>query len=145
MINLKKKSGQALVEFVLILPIFLIMIFTIVDISRVISLKNSLESLSNDAISYYENDKTKDEIKNLINNGDTKDINVDINLNGDYVTISLNKKISPITPGLSYFTSEFFNVKTKRTFIKDDLSVVEDETTTSNTLDEEIEDEEIIE
>ena len=139
---MRKKSGQALVEFVLILPIFLIMIFTIVDISRVMMLKNNLESLSNDVISYYENDMSNNEITSKINSGDTKDISVDIELSGDYVTISLSKKLSPITPGLSYFTSDFFNVKTSRTFIKDDLSVTEEETTTT-TIDEEINDEEV--
>ena len=129
MIDLRKKNGQALVEFVLILPIFLIMIFTIVDISRVMMLKNNLESLSNDAVSYYENDKSLNEIKTLINSGDTKDINININETKDYVVIDLNKVISPITPGLSYFTKEFFNVKTQRTFIKNDLVI--EETTTS--------------
>ena len=140
---MKKNNGQALVEFVLILPIFLIMIFTIIDISRVISLKNNLENLNSDAILYYENNKSNNEIKDLINDGDVKDIDIDISLNGEYVTISLSKTLSPITPGLSYFTKEFFDVKTKRTFIKNSNSI-EEITTTSNN-NEEISDEEVIE
>ncbi len=141
---MKEKNGQALVEFVLILPIFLIILFTIVDISRVIMLKNNLESLSNDAVSYYENNKTNEEIKSLINSGETKDVNIDIELVGDYVTINLNKKISPITPGLSYLVQDLFSVKTKRTFIKDELSINEDITSSINSNEDKA-NEEVIE
>ena len=141
---MKEKNGQALVEFVLILPIFLIILFTIVDISRVIMLKNNLESLSNDAVSYYENNKNNEEIKSLINSGETKDVNIDIELVGDYVTINLNKKISPITPGLSYLVQDLFSVKTKRTFIKDELSINEDITSSINSNEDKA-NEEVIE
>ncbi len=42
------KRGQALVEFVLILPILIFMILAFIDISRLMIMKNHLESLLQD-------------------------------------------------------------------------------------------------
>ena len=43
-------KGQALIEFVLILPIFIFLIFLSVDIGRILYAKNHLETKLNDAI-----------------------------------------------------------------------------------------------
>ena len=42
--DMKSNKGQALVEFVIILPITLILIFCVIDFGRIISLKSDLES-----------------------------------------------------------------------------------------------------
>ena len=39
---------------------------------------------------------------------------VDLKNNGDYVTLTINKKIKPITPGLSYILDKVFNVEVTR-------------------------------
>ena len=39
------RKGQALVEFVLILPIFILMLFAIVDFGMILSKKNELENM----------------------------------------------------------------------------------------------------
>ena len=44
------RRGQALVEFVLILPVFLLILFTIVDFGNFLSTKNQLETESTDDI-----------------------------------------------------------------------------------------------
>ena len=36
----KNEKGQALVEFIIILPVFLLLVFCVVDFGRIISLKN---------------------------------------------------------------------------------------------------------
>lgn len=110
---MKNKKGQALVEFILILPITLILIFCIVDFGRVISLKNDLENKLSDIVMLYQNGKTLDEI-NIIINKDKNDIKIDASYNEDYITISVTKKIRPITPGLSYIKEELFDVSTSR-------------------------------
>ena len=59
------RSGQALVEFVLILPIFLFILFIIVDFGIIFSAKNSLENNSVDIINLLENNTSIDEIENI--------------------------------------------------------------------------------
>lgn len=108
------KKGQALVEFIIILPISLLLIFCVVDFGRVIALKSDLENKASDVVTFYQNGNTPEEIKGLINNKDEKDLNLEIITNGEYVTINLFKKIKPITPGLSYIKQDVFNVSVSR-------------------------------
>lgn len=108
---MKSNKGQALVEFVIILPITLILIFCIIDFGRVISLKSDLESKTDDVVTLYESGKSLEEINTII---DVSDVKIGIEENGDYVTITVNKKIKPITPGLSYIAQKVFNVEVTR-------------------------------
>lgn len=110
---MRNEKGQALVEFVLILPITLILIFCVVDFGRVISLKNDLENKTSDIVMLYQNGKTLDEIDSIINK-EQNGIKIDASYNEDYITISVTKKIKPITPGLSYIKEELFDVSTSR-------------------------------
>ena len=94
---MKSNKGQALVEFIIILPITLILIFCVVDFGRIISTKGELEDKTQDIVTFYENGKTLEEINLIMDN---KDIKIDLKNNGDYVNLTINKKIKPITPGL---------------------------------------------
>ena len=51
---MKNSKGQALVEFVIILPITLMLMFCIIDFGRVISVKSDLESKTDDIVTFYE-------------------------------------------------------------------------------------------
>lgn len=108
------KKGQALVEFIIILPISLLLIFCVVDFGRVISLKSDLENKTSDVVTFYQNGNTPEEIEGLINNENKDKIKLEIKTNGKYVTINLSKKIKPITPGLSYIKQDVFNVSVSR-------------------------------
>ena len=108
---MKSNKGQALVEFIIILPVTLILIFCVVDFGRIISTKGELEDKTQDIVTFYENGKTLEEINLIMDN---KDIKIDLKNNGDYVTFTINKKIKPITPGLSYILDNVFNVEVTR-------------------------------
>lgn len=109
--KLKNNRGQALVEFVIILPVTLMLIFTVVDFGRVISLKSDLESKTDDIITFYKSGKTLEEINNVMDN---KNIDISIITNDSYTTIKVEKKINPITPGLSYIFKKVFDVEVYR-------------------------------
>ena len=64
---MNKKRGQALVEFVIILPIFLFFLFAIIDFGKIISLKNQLESEMDEIIEEYKNDLPYKEITDNLN------------------------------------------------------------------------------
>ena len=111
---MKNKKGQALVEFVLILPVMLMIIFCMIDFGRVISLKSDLDGVCFDAITFYQNGKDKDEIVNILSKNEIKDIKLDIEVKDDYIVISATKKINTITPGLTYIKKDIFNVTESR-------------------------------
>ena len=111
---MKNKKGQALVEFVLILPVMLMIIFCMIDFGRVIALKSDLDGVCFDAITFYQNGKDKDEIVNILSKNEIKDIKLDIEVKDDYIVISATKKINPITPGLTYIKKDIFNVTESR-------------------------------
>ena len=103
------RKGQALVEFVLILPIFILILFSVYDIGMIIYNKNVLESTSNDVILMLTNDSNIDEIKSKYS-----DIEISINDDGKYYNITLNKKIEILTPGLNLVLGSPYNVEVER-------------------------------
>ena len=85
------RKGQALVEFVLILPVFILILFAIVDFGTILSKKNELENDSMDIVS-------------LVKNGTTiEDINI---------TITENVKV--ITPGLNLILGNPYKITVER-------------------------------
>lgn len=114
--QLKKigKNGQALVEFIIIIPIMLMLFFTLIDVARVIYYKNSLENELTDVSIYYKNGMSLSEINSIVNKDKDDNINVLINDNNQYTTIELNEQIKPITPGFNYIKDKYFNVSVKR-------------------------------
>ncbi len=107
-------KGQALVEFIIILPIILLLVFSIIDIGRVISLKSDLESITSDAVMLYQEGKTPDEINELINVDRKEKVKITTTSTTDYVTIKSELSIKPITPGLSLIAKKVFDVETTR-------------------------------
>ena len=107
-------KGQALVEFVLILPVFILILFVIVDFGMIINAKNSLENKSVDVTLLVKNDKTIEEISLLYN-----DINIDIISENDYVKVKLSDEIDIITPGLNRILSDPYIVKVERIIYND--------------------------
>ena len=53
---MNKKRGQALVEFVVILPIFIFFLFAMIDFGKMIFIKNQLESEMDEVIEEYKNE-----------------------------------------------------------------------------------------
>lgn len=94
MIRLNNK-GQSLVMFICLLPILLLIVLAIVDVSRMVIEKNKLNNINNIAIWYYSSHKEDDDVTeriiSLVKRNDEDIINVRINK--DKNTIYLDKKI----------------------------------------------------
>lgn len=89
-------KGQALVEFILILPAFIMILFIIIDFAMIFNKKSNLESISNDAILIYKENESLVEIQNLY-----KDIQIElINVN-DYTKLVFKDKVNIVTPGMN--------------------------------------------
>ena len=111
MLNQKiKNKGQALVEFVIILPIIMIIIFVIIDFSNVFYQKNNLESIMNSVVTYKENGKSNEYIKNQIKD----DVKITYEINNENLTINISKDIKLITPFSSMFFESPYTISTER-------------------------------
>ena len=108
---MKQDKGQALVEFVLILPIAFLLIFSMIDLGRVLYEKNHLESMLNEVVIAYKDNGKID--KKLID--DTVSSKVD--KSGKYATITLTKDVSLITPFSNLIINNPYQIKTERVFI----------------------------
>lgn len=106
----KKTKGQALIEFVLILPILLILTIGVFDL---FNMQNQKYDLAND-LDYvsllYINDK-KDEVSSYLNN---KDIILTKVENDNYIEIKLTKKVKLITPLLNKILSNPYEISVTR-------------------------------
>ena len=102
-------KGQALIEFVLLLPVILFIMFGIIDFGIIFNEKNTLENNSLDIINLYNNGETIEEIKKLY-----KDKEITIKETENYYTITIIKKVKLITPGLGRIFGSPYNIKTER-------------------------------
>ncbi|MDR3599018.1 MAG: pilus assembly protein [Desulfosporosinus sp.] len=111
MSNLKKENGQSLVEFALILPILLLLVFSIIDFGMLFYTKNQLETISYNAA-------------RTISLGDTYTlpsgvIGVSVNYTpsspytaGQQVTVTANEDYTALTPILQIlFNSNVVHLK----------------------------------
>jgi len=107
------KKGQALVEFVLILPILLILIFLIIDLGRIIYTKNNLVNMVSDASDMYQKNIDKEKILEVLNSQE-KITNLDIYEKDSLTYIKLTKNINLLTPGLNIILKNPYEIITTR-------------------------------
>ena len=93
------KKGQALVEFIIILPIIIFILFMIIDYGIISYNKQKLENIITDISKMKSNNETEEEINKLVLFND-KDIEIFIEENEKYTDLKLVKKYNYITPGL---------------------------------------------
>lgn len=108
------RKGQALVEFVLILPIFLLIVLAMIDFGMILNKKNELENASVDVVNMLQNDVDITDIKNKY-----LDIEIILEEDGKYTNVFLSDDVNIITPGLNRIFGEKYNVKIERVFIHD--------------------------
>ena len=110
---LKKNSGQALVEFVIILPIFLMILFVIIDFSNIYFEKNKLENDTKDIITYIKSGKDIKTIEKKLN------IDIDIKDKNNTKEINISKKVNLITPFSNLVVDDPYEIKTKRVILNE--------------------------
>ena len=90
------RKGQALVEFVLILPVFLMILFTTVDFGNLLHSKTELQNQSVDIIRMIQNGDGVQEVSERYSN-----IEIEVqSYQEDYQKVILVEQIELITPFL---------------------------------------------
>ena len=92
------KKGQALVEFIIVLPVLLFILLAIIDYGNLSYNKNKLENIMTDVSNMYRNNESEIEINDFIKKND-KDTKMDIIFEDKYINIKLSKPYDYITPG----------------------------------------------
>ena len=106
--NMNNK-GQALIEFVLILPIFIFILFAVIDFGRIFSTKSSLENDSTDIVNLYKNGKSISEIENIY-----IDNNIEIFDSSGYYKFKISSSINLITPGFNRLFGDPYLITVER-------------------------------
>lgn len=103
------RKGQALVEFVLILPIFILILFAIVDFGFIFSKKSELENKSMDIVLLINNGTDIDDIKLKYT-----DLDISLTENDRYKEIKIKENINIITPGLNLVLGDPYEIVIER-------------------------------
>lgn len=104
---MKDNKGQALVEFILILPFFILIIISMFDLGNILLKKYSLEN-DLDEISKMYNNNDQVTLSSYINENDIK---VTYDRNSNYITINVYKDVDVISPILIPIMGNPYEIK----------------------------------
>lgn len=108
-------KGQALVEFVIIMPIFIFIALAIFDLGNIISKKYALENDLDTVSLMYENNSN--DLESFVN---SKNIKVKYEEYGNYNKITLSKQVKVITPLVSQALGNNYEISSSRTVMLND-------------------------
>ena len=94
---MKNNKGQALVEFVIIMPIFLLILITIIDYSNIAFKKYSLQNDLDVVGDMYKDDKISEINSYVVENN----LEISFNSQGTLEVITLSKDVKVTSPILS--------------------------------------------
>ena len=103
------RKGQALIEFVLILPIFILILFATIDFGLILSKKNELENISVDVVAMLNNRKSVDEINSMYS-----DVKIEEEKSEDYTKIIISEDVDIMTPGLNLVLGDPYKIQIER-------------------------------
>lgn len=103
------RKGQALVEFVLILPIFLFLVFAIYDFGMIFNSKNSLENDSSDIVNLFKNGTSLEDIEKIY-----KDCKITISNDQEYYKVFVEYSVNLITPGFNRIFGDPYIINVER-------------------------------
>lgn len=112
---MNNKRGQALIEFILIVPVLTLFVLGIFDIGNIIYKKYQLETHLDYVIDLYEVDKNT-EINSYLNE---LNIKMEDNINDNYTTITLTQKIKFVTPGFDKIFKSPYSITAKRVIVNE--------------------------
>lgn len=104
-------KGQALVEFILIVPIFVLILLAIIDVANIAVNKYKLEDNLNMVVELYQNKETSDLSSYIHKNN----LTVNYNTNDKYISIEVKKTVSIKTPILNNILGKNMPLTASRT------------------------------
>jgi competence protein ComGC len=113
--HVRSNKGQALIEFVLILPILLLFVLGIIDLGRIIYEKTRLENITSEAVDLVNNTTLSEyDIEKKLEQSYGIPIKLTIEYRVEDKVITLSRKIDVMTPGLGIAISDPYKVEASR-------------------------------
>lgn len=110
------RKGQALVEFIIIMPIFIFIVLAMFDLGNIIIKKYQLENDLDTVVNMYEEAKTE-QVEYYVKTIDAK---VKYDVSENYNVITLSKKVNVITPVVRQALGKSYEISVKRTVMKNE-------------------------
>lgn len=107
---MKSVKGQALVEFVIIIPIFFIILFSAIDLGNIIYKKYQMENDLDYVVDLYRQNKTN-EIDSYVNK---QELILKTEKTEETVKISLEKIVKINTPGMNIVLNNPYKIVVDR-------------------------------
>lgn len=114
--DMRKTSGQALVEFVMILPVFLLLVFAAIDFGTIIYEKYRLQNDLDVIKEFYENNQEQQINRYLSENG----LELQYEKKDTYTRLIVSKSIHITTPGLNRVLKDPYTVEESVTVLHDE-------------------------
>lgn len=108
-----KKDGQALVEFIIILPILIIILLSIVDFGLIFYKRNELENNLDEVVEIWKDTASSEEI-NLYLSNISDGIDFKYTLDGESTTLELISDYDALTPGMNLVLSDNYEIRVSR-------------------------------
>lgn len=113
--NMKNNKGQALVEFIIVLPILIFLIISIIDLGNIMiktySLNEDLDTVSDMYIS-----GSLDDIENYVA---ANNISISYKCEDEFTTIILKKNVKIMSPMLNIAFGKNYDIKAIKTLYED--------------------------
>ena len=109
------KKGQALVEFILILPVILLIMMSLIDIGNIFLKKHELNKDLQTISELYINDKKQD----LLAYASKEDIIFSESKTGELITLKIEKKIPINAPVLSSILGKNYQINASKSIYGD--------------------------
>lgn len=111
-----KNRGQALVEFVIVLPILMLLILGAIDFGNILYKKYMLENDLDYIVELVEQNNTAEMNSYLSKNHITSSIDI----KNQYVEITLSKNVSVMTPGLNRILGKVYTIEARRVIAREE-------------------------
>jgi len=108
-----KRNGQALVEFIIVLPVLIVILLGIVDFGLIFVHKNSLENNLKEVTDIWKDTKSLEEVNLYLERID-EDIKFTIEENDELSELFLETNYNVATPGLNLVLGNPYKIKVSR-------------------------------
>ena len=112
------KKGQALVEFILILPVLLLIVMALIDVGNIFLKKYELNNDLETVTELYKNNNEKELSLYLA----SEDLTLEESKTDEMTTLTIKKTIEINAPGLTNILGKNYQIEVKKTFYNEDLN-----------------------
>lgn len=107
---MRNERGQALIEFLMIVPILFLIIMAVFDFGNILYHRYELENQVDFVANLYEEEK-QEELDSYLSK---HNLIIEVNRETDYQVIYIKKKISITTPGLGKILGDPYSISTSK-------------------------------